>query len=105
MKTPTKFALKRAKATLAGRILCRLLGEQTGAVLMEYVVLGVLLVAAVVGAVVMFGEDITGAFKVMGQSLFSKKNAVTAINTERQALEGREGAATTHHQTITDNGN
>ena len=73
MKNPARFKIERAKRTLIGRIFCRLLGDQTGAVLMEYVVLGVLLVAAVVGAVMMFGDSIKDAFDTMSTTIFSPK--------------------------------
>lgn len=41
------------------------LWRKSGAVLMEYVVLGVLVVAAMVGTVVYFGQQIRNSFKVM----------------------------------------
>lgn len=75
MKKPSKFMIERTKRTLAGRLVCRLFGDQTGAVLMEYVVLGVLLVAAVVGAVVMFGDEIKDALDLMGRAIFSPNKA------------------------------
>lgn len=102
MKKPTQFAIRRAKATLAGRMLCRLLGEETGAVLMEYVVLGVLLVAAVVGAVVMFGDNIGGAFKVMSKALFSPGKAKEQHQTEMDQFETREGNADDTATALTD---
>lgn len=103
MKKPSKFTIQRAKRTLVGRLACRLLGEQTGAVLMEYVVLGVLLVAAVVGAVVMFGEDITGAFKVMGKAIFSPGKAETEHDTQLNTeIEKREKRADATQYKLTD---
>lgn len=41
------------------------LWRKSGAVLMEYVVLGVLVMAAVVGSVIIFGEQIKDRFQVM----------------------------------------
>lgn len=82
MKKPTQFAIRRAKATLAGRMLCRLFDEETGAVLMEYVVLGVLLVAAVVGAVVYFGKGVTGSFHIMTDAMTSPTTAQATRTTE-----------------------
>ena len=61
--------IKSLKATRAGRAMTRLFGEEKGAVLMEYVVLGVLLVAAVVAAVIVFGNRERDAFDVMGKSI------------------------------------
>ncbi len=104
MNSFAQARIERAKRTLVGRIVCRLVGEQTGAVLMEYVVLGVLLVAAVVGAVVMFGDDIKGAFKVMGRAIFSPGKAQEQHETEVTALEGREGYADEVNANLTDRG-
>ncbi len=44
------------------RILCRLMGDRTGGVMMEYVILAVLIAAAVVVAVAMFGKTLVGMF-------------------------------------------
>jgi Flp pilus assembly pilin Flp len=51
--------------TRAGRLMKRLLGDTAGGVLMEYVVLGLLIVAAVAAAVIMFGDSIKNGFKTM----------------------------------------
>ena len=104
MKNPSKHALKRAKATLAGRILCRLLGEETGAVLMEYVVLGVLLVAAVVGAVVYFGKGITGSFHIMTDAMTDPGQAQTTRTTEIANNATEYATATAHQAAMTGGG-
>lgn len=54
--------IKRAKKSLLGRILCRLAGDDRGAVMMEYVIVAVLIAAACVTAVAMFGRTIVGMF-------------------------------------------
>ena len=54
--------------TLLGRTLRRLVGEEKGAVMMEYVVLAVLLVAACVAAVIFFGDRIAKQFKGAGEA-------------------------------------
>lgn len=82
MRKPSKFMIKRAKRTKIGRLACRLLGDQSGAVLMEYVVLGVLLVAAVVGAVVYFGKGLTGGFHIMTDAITDPGKAETTRTTE-----------------------
>lgn len=51
-----------------GRALRRLAGEEKGAVMMEYVVLAVLLVAAVVGAVMAFSGRISNQFRAAGEA-------------------------------------
>ena len=53
----------RAKRTRFGRMLCRLAGDNAGAVMMEYVVLALLVCAAVVGIVLIFGDSIAGMFQ------------------------------------------
>ena len=56
--------IKRAKKSLLGRILCRLAGDDRGAVMMEYVIVAVLIAAACVTAVAMFGRTIVGMLSV-----------------------------------------
>ena len=55
-------AIARAKRSAIGRALCRLLGDEKGAVMMEYVILSVLVAAAVVVAVIYFGRTIMKQF-------------------------------------------
>ena len=71
MKDEAKRALliARAKRTALGRFLCRLAGDNAGAVMMEYVVLGVMVVAAVVAIVMLFGQQIRVSFDKMLKSL------------------------------------
>ena len=47
---------KMLKNSKAGRIICRLLGEETGATMMEYVILAVMIAAAVTVAAIYFGS-------------------------------------------------
>lgn len=56
--------IARAKRTALGRTLCRLFGDDSGGVMMEYVILAVLIAAACVVAVAMFGKTIVGMFSV-----------------------------------------
>lgn len=58
-----KLRITRAKRTAMGRFVCRLLGDDCGAVAMEYVVIALLVVAAAVGAAVYFGRAVSGGFK------------------------------------------
>ena len=85
MKKPSAYTIHRAKATLAGRILCRLFGEQTGAVMMEYVVIGVLVVAAAVGIVTIFGETIVEQVDIMITSLVHGSEAAAQKKTQYQS--------------------
>lgn len=61
--TPLKIA--KAKQTRFGRFLCRLFGDERGAVMMEYVVLGVLVVAAAVALVMVFSKSLRHKLGVM----------------------------------------
>ena len=101
MKKPSKFALKRAKSTIVGRIVCRLIGDQAGAVLMEYVVLGVLVVAAVVGLVVAFGDQIGKSFVHMIHAMQGKHATLaTEVPADNSTIQGEATAAEGERQTI-----
>lgn len=60
---------KKAKNSFLGRALRRLLGEETGAVMMEYIVIALLIAAAAVVAVGVFGSATGGMFAVLTQTL------------------------------------
>lgn len=59
--------LRSLKSSRFGRIVRRILGEEKGAVAMEYVILAVLIAAAIVVAVAVFGKTIVGMFDVAGK--------------------------------------
>ena len=61
--------LKKATNSFVGRVLRRLLGEEKGAVMMEYIVVGLLIAAACVVAVSFFGHQITGMFGSLASSV------------------------------------
>lgn len=81
MKDRSKQALliARAKRTALGRFLCRLAGDNAGAVMMEYVVLGVMVVAAVVAIVMLFGQQIRVSFDKMLKSLRGEPAAAATV--------------------------
>lgn len=82
----TSLKTAKAKQTRFGRFLCRLFGDQCGAVMMEYVVLGVLVVAAAVAIVMVFGNDIREKFNVMHGVLADDPDAVAKQHdSERKA--------------------
>ena len=64
-----KSFLKKATNSFVGRVLRRLLGEENGAVMMEYIVVGLLIAAACVVAVSFFGHQITGMFGSLAHSV------------------------------------
>ena len=64
---------QRAKKSLCGRALRRVLGEESGAVAMEYIVIALLVAAAVVGLVMVFGGDLRNMLDKTNQTMTSKK--------------------------------
>lgn len=62
-----------------GRMLRRVLGEEAGAVMMEYVIVAVLIAAAAVIAVAVFGKTLVGMFSVGAEGMTGKGNNATTI--------------------------
>lgn len=81
MKDKSKQALliARAKRTALGRFLCRLAGDNAGAVMMEYVVLGVMVVAAAVAMVLLFGKELRAGFDKMIKSTDGRPADAAAV--------------------------
>lgn len=67
-----KSRIAKAMSTRFGRFLCRIAGEEKGAVAMEYVIIGLLVAAAVVAIVMIFGETIGNSFGTMTTALSGK---------------------------------
>ena len=103
-----KIRLARAKRTAFGRFLCRLFGDEIGQGLMEWVVLAVLLVAAAVGTVVLFGrymraEWYTAMLAMMGKTTSAQENQNTleksagsdmkAVNDQGNDIDGGQSKA------------
>ena len=87
--------------TRMGRLFKRLAGERTGGVLMEYVVLGLLVVAAVAVAVIAFGGEIRNGLATMGFiTLGETEQARTHIQESRSDLRDDHDAAETHRDVI-----
>ena len=100
MKKPAAHIEATPGRARLNRLLRRMLGDQTGAVMMEYVVLGVLIVGAVVAAVIFFGKTILNQFGVMTHAATgdtkSAQSMVDESNSEREggidnAKERRKG--------------
>ncbi len=72
-----------------GRLVARVLGEEKGAVAMEYVILAVLIAAAIVVAVAVFGKTIVGMFDVAGKGASAQhteaKTTLDNVQTEQQS--------------------
>ncbi len=77
-----KFKIERAKRTRLGRLLCRLIGDERGAVAMEYVVIALLVAAAVVGVVIVFGSRISNMFKRSTQALGTTESGMAGLASE-----------------------
>ena len=80
--------------TKLARVLRRLLGEDLGATMMEYVILAVMIAAAVTAAAIYFGNSAKNQFDVAGQAMTgSSKAAETSSGTARTVQEDEAGKA------------
>lgn len=93
-KTKQALLIARAKRTALGRFLCRLAGDNAGAVMMEYVVLGVMVVAAVVAIVMLFGQQIRVGFDKMLKALRAEPQAASNVENVSGEDEARGTGAT-----------
>ena len=84
-----KMHLSRAKKTLCGRILCRLICDEKGAVAMEYIVIALLVAAAVVGLVMVFGGNLRNMFAKTNDTLTATK--VKEVDEAGQNLRDEQG--------------
>ena len=67
--------MKKMKDSMLGKALRRLVGEESGAVMMEYVILAVLIAAAAVVAIAYFGKTVTSEANVAATAMTGKGNA------------------------------
>jgi Flp pilus assembly pilin Flp len=83
------------------KALCRLAGDRSGGVMMEYVILAVLIAAAVVVAVAMFGKTIVGMFDVAGKGATTRHSeAKTSLETTRGLQDSDADAAKEYHDSM-----
>ena len=80
--TSMKARIERAKRTKFGRFLCALMGDQCGAVAMEYVVIALLVAAAVVGVVMVFGSRIANMFTQSTKALATEETKMQTLADE-----------------------
>jgi len=85
-KSRTDHAIARAKRSALGRTLCRLTGDQAGGIMMEYVILGTLVAAAVVAIVAIFGKDIAKGLGLMSDAV-AKPSAITTTRITQETEE------------------
>lgn len=90
--------MKRLMNSRVRKVLCRMLGEKTGGVMMEYVILAVLIAAAVVVAVAMFGKTLVGMFGVAAKSATTRETgAKNELTTVRGDTDQDIGKAKKYH--------
>ena len=65
----------KAKNSFLGRVLRRLFGEETGAVMMEYIVVALLIAAVAVVAISAFGGYASELFGTLGFAMAGKSTA------------------------------
>ena len=90
---------KMIKSTKVGRAVCRLLGEEAGATMMEYVILAVMIAAAVTAAAIYFGNNAKNQIDVAAKAMngeVDKSGAMAVQN--RTVQEGEAVKATTAAQ-------
>ena len=93
----------RAKKSLCGRTLRRLLGEEKGAVAMEYIVIALLVAAAVVGLVMVFGGNIRNMFDKTNQTMV--QSTVKGVSDVGQANRDEQQALFNQNETAVQAGN
>lgn len=75
----------KVRKSFLGRVLRRLLGEEKGAVMMEYIVIGLLIAAAAVIAISAFGQTLTQMFASLGASATGDHAQATDIQNIAQS--------------------
>ena len=77
--------MKNIKSSKFARLLKRVFGDDTGAVMMEYVLVAMLVAAATVAAVSYFGRDTQGMFGVIGRAIWGASDK--AIEMREQGVD------------------
>ena len=76
--------MKKVMNSRFAKMLRRLVGEETGAVMMEYVILAVLIAAAAVVAIAYFGKTVTSEANVASSAMTGKGNKASDMQKEIQ---------------------
>ena len=101
MKMNINLKIKTAKKTRLGRMLCRLAGNQLGAVMMEYVILGVMIAAAVTLAAIYFGDNIRSSLGIMSDATRGDTTGAQQKSIEaQQKRPGQDQKAIQHQNTV-----
>ena len=93
--------LRNLKSSRIGRMIRRVLGDEKGAVAMEYVILAVLIAAAIVVAVAVFGKTIVGMFGVAGKGASGQHSeAKTTLDKVQQEQQSGAEQASQYHDSM-----
>lgn len=87
MKKEKKMQRRRfdAKKTAVGRFVCRLIGDTAGQALMEYVVICVLIVSAIVATLLIFSKTLRYEVQIMYYSATGQVQKAEAIRAKMDA--------------------
>ena len=87
---------KMLKNTKFGRVLCRLVGEEAGATMMEYVILAVMIAAAVTAAAIYFGNTAKNQMNTAAVTMTGKtKEGETMADASQKAVTKEAASAHT----------
>ena len=78
----TNNMINRAKNTTVGKVLCRLVGEEAGQTMMEYVIIAVLIAAACTAAIAYFGRGVATESGVAQMAMAGNANGAAAAQAE-----------------------
>jgi len=91
----------KIRKSMLSRLVCRILGEEKGAVMMEYVIVAVLIAAACVVAVAVFGKTIVGMFNVAGKGASAQHTeAKSALDTTQSDQESGAKESSEYHDSM-----
>lgn len=83
-----KLKFSRAKNTLCGKILRRILGEECGAVAMEYIVIALLVAAAIVGLVIVFSGSLQSMLgQIIGVTQSTSNSQIESVQQDKRNPE------------------
>ena len=93
--------MKRWKNGRLFKMVCRVMGDKAGGVMMEYVILAVLIAAAVVVAVAMFGKTLVGMFDVAATAATTReKTAKSRLEDTREGQDDMGEKAFEYHDSM-----
>jgi len=95
----SRFGIR--KNSFLRKVFVRLLGEEKGAVMMEYVIVAVLIAAACVVAVAMFGKTIVGMFDTAAKGATGDHSgAKQSLDSTQQTQNQDASKASEYHDSM-----